>query len=224
MIALMSCNHSGKNTDSHLPPTEDKVGRAQNTIPHKIAAHLGFENWNEVSSIAFTFNVDRGESHSERSWVWHPKTDDIEYRSGDDYLKYNRAAMDSISRNTDAAFINDKFWLLAPFQLVWDKETKMDSVYKAVAPISKDSLHRLTVVYPDSGGYTPGDGYDFFYDDHYLIKEWNYRKGNSPQPTLTTTWEDYKTFDGIEISTMHRDSTGNFKLYFTNISVVLSPQ
>jgi len=36
---------------------------------------------------------------------------------------------------------------------------------------------------------------------------------------MTTTWEGYENFNGIEIAKKHKDSIGNFKLYFTNISV-----
>lgn len=58
-----------------------------------------------------------------------------------------------------------------------------------------------------------------FYDEDYKVREWNYRKSNAPEPSITTTWEDYKNYNGIEIGTMHKDATGDFKLYFTDISV-----
>lgn len=189
------------------------------TTAQKIAEASGIDQWHKVSEITFTFNVDRGANHFERSWSWKPKSNEVSLISEKDTPSYNRSQMDSLHLKTDAAFINDKYWLLAPFQLVWDKGITMTEEQNAIAPISKDTLHQLTIVYPDQGGYTPGDAYDFFYDENHKIREWNYRKSNAQTPTMSTTWEDYQSFNGIEIATTHRDSTGNFKLYFTNISV-----
>jgi hypothetical protein len=77
----------------------------------------------------------------------------------------------------------------------------------------------LTITYGSDGGYTPGDAYDLFFDSDYKIKEWVFRKGNDSVPSMINTWEDYKDFNGLKLATMHKDSTGSFKLYFTNISV-----
>ena len=77
----------------------------------------------------------------------------------------------------------------------------------------------ITITYGKEGGYTPGDAYDLYFGNDLIIKEWVFREGNDSVPNMVTTWEDYKDFNGLNIATMHRDSTGNFKLYFTNISV-----
>lgn len=137
-----------------------------------------------------------------------------------DTIFYNRSKIDSLALNADAAFINDKYWLVAPFQLIWDaNNTSITDKKDVTAPISGITMNQLTVVYSDVGGYTPGDAYDFFYDDNYKVREWNYRKSNADKPTLTTTWDDYQSFNNIEVATKHQDSTGNFTLYFTNISI-----
>lgn len=80
-------------------------------------------------------------------------------------------------------------------------------------------MQQLTISYGDEGGYTPGDAYDFFFENDFQIKEWIFRKGNDTIPYLVTTWEDYKDFNGIKIATMHQNPEGTFKLYFTNIEV-----
>lgn len=221
LFLLLGCTNGQKssqnaNSESTLAQSDSLQNKP---IGHTIANANGYENWNNISEIAFTFNVDRGANHFERSWSWKPKSNEVSLISEKDTTSYNRSQMDSLHLKTDAAFINDKYWLLAPFQLVWDKGIIMTEEQNALAPISKDTLHQLTIVYPDQGGYTPGDAYDFFYDENHKIREWNYRKSNAQTPTMSTTWEDYQSFNGIEIATTHRDSTGNFKLYFTNISV-----
>ena len=216
-FALFSCNNtknSSENKEENALVSEENL-----TTAEKIANANGFENWKDVSEIAFTFNVDRGENHFDRSWVWKPKTGDITMMSSKDTVNYNRSKMDSIIMKTDGAFINDKYWFLAPYQLVWDEGTTFSDKQNVVAPISKDTLNQLTIVYGNDGGYTPGDAYDFFYDKNYKIKEWNYRQENAEKPSMSTTWEDYENFNGLEIAQTHKDSTGGFKLYFTNISV-----
>ncbi len=216
-IALVSCNNNNKS--SKKTENDQSISEESFTTAEKIANANGYENWKDVSEIAFTFNVDRGKNHFDRSWVWKPKTGDVSMTSAKDTVNYNRSQMDSLIMKTDGAFINDKYWLLAPFQIVWDEGTTFSEKENAVAPISKDTLNQLTIVYGNDGGYTPGDAYDFFYDKNFKIKEWNYRKGNAEKPSMSTTWEDYENFNGIEIATTHKDSTGNFKLHFTNISV-----
>ena len=189
------------------------------TTAEAIAYSSGSENWSMVSEIKFTFNVDRGERHSERSWTWNPKSKDITMIKNSDTLSYNQARLDSITKKTDASFINDSFWLLAPLHLVWDTGITFSETKNVVAPLSKDTLNLLKIVYDNDGGYTPGDAYDFFYGDDFMIREWIFRQGNDSIPSMITTWEDYKDFNGLKIATMHRDSTDTFKLYFTNISV-----
>ena len=88
------------------------------SIAEKISNAYGFENWKKVSQIKFTFNVDRDSSHFERSWSWNPKTSDVTLISNNDTISYNRKLVDSLSLDTDKKFINDKYWLLVPFQLI----------------------------------------------------------------------------------------------------------
>ncbi len=216
VLLFISCQDK-KNTNSENP--SEGISEKELSTAEKIANKNGFENWKDVSEINFTFNVDRAGNHSERSWTWKPKSNDITMRNAKDTISFNRNKLDSVSLPYDAAFINDKYWLLAPYNLVWDEGTTLSEPTKVTAPISGDSLHKITITYGTEGGYTPGDAYDFFYDNDFKVKEWNFRKGNTEKPSMTTTWEDYEDFNGLHIAKMHQDSTGGFKLYFTNISV-----
>lgn len=220
-FAVVGCNNTQKSSESTSSEinTEPSDSIENMDTAHKIANANGFENWKDVQTIAFTFNVDRNGNHMARSWTWNPKTGGVRMTSKEDKLSYNRSKRDSLTMKTDAMFINDKYWMLAPFQIAWDEGTSFTEKENVIAPISKDTLKQLTVVYGNDGGYTPGDAYDLFYDENYKIREWNYRKGNSSEPSTTTTWEDYENFNGIEIAKTHKDATGNFKLYFTDISV-----
>lgn len=99
-----------------------------------------------------------------------------------DTVVYNRTSMDSLTKKTDASFINDKYWLLAPFNLVWDEGVSFSEKENVVAPVSKDTLNQLTILYGGEGGYTPGDAYDFYFGKDYIIKEWIFREANNSIP------------------------------------------
>lgn len=197
----------------------ETVGEAKEiSILEKVANAHGFENWSKVNQIEFTFNVDRDSSHFERSWIWKPKTNDITRISGKDTLSYNRKTMDSIAYKTNGGFINDRYWLLAPFNLMWDKNNfKYTHTENDTAPISKKPMNKLTVVYSNEGGYTPGDAYDFYFEDDYLIREWVFRKANQAEPSMTTTWENYVNHSGFHFAMDHKKPNENFNLFFDRI-------
>lgn len=211
VFLMISCKSDKKNGTKTV---ENELSTAE-----KIANASGFEHWKDVNELQFTFNVDKDTAHFERSWIWKPKTEDVTMISGKDTISYNRKTVDSTSMNADKNFINDKYWLLAPFQLVWDKSAQISEPNKEIAPISKKEMNKITITYPSDGGYTPGDAYDFYYDDNFMVNEWIYRKGNSKEPTMVTSWEDYSDFDGIKISKTHKKQDSDWKLFFTNIKV-----
>ncbi|XLS28327.1 hypothetical protein ACJD0Z_14105 [Flavobacteriaceae bacterium M23B6Z8] len=203
------------------PKNEKPVVTEELTISEKIAKAHGYDAWKEVAQIDFTFNVDRDSSHFERSWSWKPVTNEVVMTTTTDTISYKRSKIDSLVVNADKGFINDRYWLLAPFNLVWDTGIKETYSQSALGPISGDSLQKLTIVYTSDGGYTPGDAYDFYFGDDYRIKEWVFRKKNVPEPSLITSWEDYQDFSGLHLATVHNKNEGSWKLYFTNIKVTV---
>lgn len=219
----ISCTQSttkkeGDATSRELIPDHD--ANPVLTEAQIIAAKNGLGEWEKVSQIDFTFNVDRGgNTVAQRSWSWKPKTGDVTMTSGENTASYNRNKIDSTSIQADQGFINDKFWLLAPYQLVWDEGTKITTQDTATAPMSQRKTKKLTIIYGDEGGYTPGDAYDFYYDEDYIIDEWVFRKGNSDTASMTTTFEAYQDHAGLNIATSHKGMGSDFRLYFTNIKV-----
>jgi hypothetical protein len=208
-LVLSSCRET---------PKEVAVSKEQQII-EKIAEAHGFDNWKNVKTIHFTFNVDRDTVHFERSWIWHTATQEVSRITAQDTVTFNRSAVSDSLKPADSGFINDKFWLLFPYQLKWDKDLALSYTDTATAPISGKQLHKLTVVYPNQGGYTPGDAYDAYFGDDYLLQEWVYRKENQAEASLSTTWESYSDYKGLKIATTHKRADGNFTLYFTGISL-----
>ena len=73
--------------------------------------------------------------------------------------------------------------------------------------------------YANEGGYTPGDAYDFYFKDDYIVQEWAYRKSNQEEPNLVSTWEDYVNVEGLQLAKQHNRPDGGMSLYFTGLSV-----
>jgi hypothetical protein len=191
------------------------------TIAEKIANAHGFQQWNNVTSFEFTFGGKIEDQNSGRSWIWNPKTNDIKLVSNGETTEYNRNAMDSVALKADRAFINDKFWALIPFQLVWDKGLTISEPVSANSPVKQEALFKITITYSNEGGYTPGDAYDIYYDTHFMIREWTYRKGNASEPTLSNSFENYQDFNGLKIALEHKKSEGDWNLLIRNIKVEL---
>ena len=215
LILVSSCKSDNK--EEIAVETKKEISLAE-----KIANAHGFENWKNVSKVSFTFQVDKDTIKGKgRTWTWFPKEDKVLLRDNDTTYNYIRSQVDSTTIAKDKAFINDKFWLLIPFQLAWDTSADITESKKAEAPISKEELNMITLTYSNEGGYTPGDAYDIYYNDNYIIKEWTYRKGNSEAPSLSTTFENIKDFNGIKIATDHKQEGGNWNLNFTDVSITL---
>jgi hypothetical protein len=220
LSSLSSCkDYSSDNSPEQADSTEKREETRVLSTADSIALAHGYDQWNNVQELRFTWNIDRADTHFERSFVWKPKTSDVSMIAGEDTITYNRNKVDSLSMNADRAFINDAYWLLAPFNIAWDEGVSFQGPVLAVAPISGENLNKLTVTYTGDGGYTPGDAYDLYYGEDYLLKEWVYRRGNQADPTMATTWEEYTDVGGLRLATMHQDSTGGFKLYFTGLEV-----
>lgn len=214
LLLATSCKSDKKQPETETPPVEEI------TVLEKIANAHGYENWKDVSSIKFTFNVDREDEHFERTWLWETASNNVTMMTRQDTITYNRKEVDSTMAGTDGGFVNDKYWLLAPYQLVWDQKSfDYDLKENVEAPIAKTAMHKLTIVYDNEGGYTPGDAYDFYFGDDHIVKEWAYRKENQAEPNMVTTWEDYKELKGLKIGTVHKRPDTDFSLYFTGIAV-----
>ncbi|MBZ9728865.1 hypothetical protein LB467_04135 [Salegentibacter sp. JZCK2] len=211
--ALISC----KNNETEVGKEVDN--EADKSIQQQIAEAHGLNNFEEVEEIQFTFNVRVEDSiRTSRAWTWKPQTDEIRLTEGDISRTYTKT--DSITedhKDIDQKFINDSYWLLFPYQMVWS-DAEISEEKTGTAPISKQEMNYLEVAYKDKGGYTPGDTYVVYYEDDLLLKEWIYKSadGNREMPT---TWEDFEDFQGLKIAKSHKSPDGSFELFFSDIEV-----
>ncbi len=201
------------------------------TIGEKIAQAYGVSGFGEIEELKFTFNIKWGEISASRSWVWLPKEDKVTYlgdgKPDSKAITYNRKDLsDSGSeslREIDAHFINDQYWLLFPFHLAWDSGMKVELAGEKVKfPMGGGMGRMVSVIYPPTGGYTPGDRYDLFLDDNNMIAEWIFRRGGAEKPTVIATWEDNRHMGPIIMSLNHVGADKNFHVWFTDVEMKLS--
>ena len=188
-------------------------------ITEKIAYANGLKEFEDLEELNYTFNVKRGDSLvTTRSWSWKPQLDSVTFIQGEDSTSYNTKQDSEKYPEIDPKFINDQYWLLFPYHLVWD-EMDFEHIPKAEAPISGDELQKLVVSYPDDVGYTPGDVYELYFDDDFVIREWIYIPDGDTTKASPFTWEDYEDLKGLRLATRHRNKDGSFELFFSDISV-----
>jgi hypothetical protein len=160
----------------------------------------------KMSTLRFTFNVRLPDKIVSRNWIWNIKEKVV-------YLDGTRVEPD------DKRFINDKYWLLFPLMAHYDRmHTRVSINPQSQSPISNQACIEITVEYIDGGGYTPNDVYKLYCKDDMRIFEWAYYKAGREPPARVTQWTSYTDFNGIFLS-MTRPSTGDFKVWFTGVSI-----
>lgn len=215
LIVLSACKQTEDKKDIEQEPVKEL------TTAQKIANAHGYENWSKVKTIEFTFGGTIEDFTSGRSWFWNPKTNDIKLTRNGETTEYNRNSMDTMAIKTDRGFINDKFWALIPFQLVWDEGTTFSDTTIEKSPVNQQDLNKITITYSSEGGYTPGDAYDIYFDDNHIIREWSYRQGNAPEPSLSNTFENYSDYNGIKVAQDHKFAGSDRNLLVRNVQVTL---
>lgn len=193
------------------------------TLPIQVAKAYGFDNFDQVNSIAYTWNLQRDSVNViVRDWKWNIKDRTVYYSGPDTTYTYSLDA-DSLPK-ADGGFINDKYWLMMPFHLAWDTGYTFETLENVPAPISGANSTKLTILY-NSGepkapglGYTPGDAYDLYLDENKMITEWVFRRGNGVDGR-PTTWDNVQDFGPIKFATDHSNDKGQRFIWFTNIKV-----
>ena len=214
LIGIISCKNN-------TIDTRDISKTNHNTLPENVALHYGFTNFEKVKTIAFTFNVQKTDKHIIRNWKWNPTTNYVSFFSEEKEINFVHNACESKKEiELDKMFVNDSYWLLFPYHLIWDKQNYSYTVTENIlSPLYKNKCTKLTITYLKGDGYTPNDIYELFLNENFEITEWIYRKNASITPTKTTTWEKTIAIDGVKISTYHSGEKGKFKVWFTSINI-----
>lgn len=219
-LLIIGCKNDAKDESANQDQAATSAASsADESITKQIAMANGYENFKDVKQLNFTFNVKVNDTvRSQRAWKWYPQEERVELIEKEQTSTYvNDGDLTDEEKAIDQKFINDSYWLLFPYQLEWSEYT-VEHSQNAEAPISKDTMEQVSIIYATEGGYTPGDTYHLFLNDDKIIQEWTYV--SSTGRTMATTWEDYEEIQGLNLAKMHKSEDGSFQLYFTDLEVI----
>ncbi len=203
-------------------------------IADEIAKAYGLDSWGQIEAIRYTWNAQFPGVNVSRSWVWEPKTGKVSYEGKDKDGKpvkatYVRSQLDSQPANVkdeiDPNFMNDQYWLIFPFHVVWDTSATVEDKGMQKLPLGKGSADRVIVKYPSDVGYTPGDTWELFVGSDKRVEEFIYRRAGPKKPSVViTTWSGYKKAGSLVISTEHRGTADGkpLHLFFSDVAVKLT--
>jgi hypothetical protein len=202
-------------------------------IVEKLAKTYGLESFGQVEAISYTFNAQFPGVNVSRSWTWEPKTGRVTYEAKDKSGKpvkvtYLRSQLSSqsadVKEEIDPDFINDQYWLLFPFHIVWDTGATVEGAGMQKLPLGKGSAEKVVVKYHSNSGYTPGDTWEPYIGTDGRIQEFVYHRGGSVKPSVViATWADYKKAGPLLLSLDHRGTADGKPLhvFFSNVAVKL---
>jgi hypothetical protein len=218
---------------SVLPLILTATSRAQQRPPiaEQIAKTYGLDSFGQIEGIRYTFNLEFPGVTLSHTWEWNPKTGTVSYEGKDKEGKpmkvtYQRSQLssqsDAIKSEIDPAFMNDQYWLVFPFHVVWDRSATVTDEGMHKLPLGNASAERVVVKYPMEGGYTPGDTWELYVGVDKRVQEFIYRRGGTKKPSVViATWADYKKAGPLLISTDHRGTADGkpLRVSFSDVSV-----
>jgi hypothetical protein len=203
-------------------------------IAEQVAKAYGLDSFGQIETIRYTWNAELGDLKLSHKWEWSPKTDTVSYDGNDKEGKpvkatYQRSQLgsqsDAIKNVIDPAFVNDQYWFILPFHVVWDGATATDEGMQKL-PTGDASAQRIVMKYPSEGGYQPGDTWDLYVGADKRIEEIVYHRGapNPPPKLVIATYADYKKAGPLLISTDHRGTLDGkpMRISISDVSVKLT--
>jgi len=209
-------------------------------VAHELVAALGGETaWQKARQLRFDFVVERGGTRAaEIHHLWDRYTGDYRLlgtdKSGAPYAVYfnvntrdgnafvNGRAVEGAEKKklletAYGRFINDTYWLLAPWK-VFDPGVHRDYDGEKTGPEGAlCDVIRLTF---DNVGLTPKDVYWLWVTrDGRRMVQWQYVLGGAQEEPTTAVWKEWKTFGGVSLS-LEKDFVGKpLRIRFDNVAV-----
>ncbi|HKF44313.1 MAG TPA: hypothetical protein VKG01_14520 [Thermoanaerobaculia bacterium] len=214
-------------------PKADKVGKEM------IAALGGEQAWEKAREFKFDFVVENeGKVAGKRSHTWDRYTGDYKMtgtdQSGAPYTvlfnvntKQGKAWVngrpvegeeaDKLVKGSYARFINDTYWLLAPWK-VFDPGVNL--AYEGEKPCPGGGTCDVLKLSFENVGLTPKDVYWMYVtrDGHNMV-QWQYVLKGADEPPTTVQWKNWQKVGGIMIA-MEKPMEGKpTVIRFENVSV-----
>ncbi len=145
-------------------------------------------------------------------------------RQGEFFVNGTRAEGDVKAKGLENAygrFINDTYWLLAPWK-VFDPGVNLQYVGEVKTAAGQDCDEiRLSF---EGVGLTPRDVYWMDIDrSTHLLDQWKYVLNGSNDPPTVVAWKDWRRFGPIELSTSKPLAAKPVEIRFENVAVSETP-
>lgn len=208
--------------------------QTQPAIAKQIAKTYGLDSFGQIEALRYTWNLEAPGLNLSRSWVWHPKTDEVSYEGKDKSgnavkVTYLRSEVDSQPANVrekiDPAFVNDQYTLLFPLHVYWDSWADLHDAGIQKLPQGEGSARQVVVKYPSEGGYTPGDTWELYIGSDKRVQQFAYHRGGAGNPKLILlALEGYKKAGPLLVSTnLHGLADGNpARVSYSDVAVKLA--
>ncbi|MGB8113653.1 MAG: hypothetical protein WCF22_07755 [Candidatus Sulfotelmatobacter sp.] len=207
-------------------------GQTRPPIAEAIAKACGVDSWDQVEVIRYTWNAQFPGVNVAHAWVWEPKTGQVTYEGKDKSGKpvkvtYNSNQLnsqpDDVKNEIEPSFINDQYWLIFPFHVVWDTSATVTDDGTHKLPLGQGPATLVTVKYPaEAGGFTPGDTWQLYVGKNNLPEQFVYHRGGPRKPSIViATWAGYKKAGPVLISTEHRGTADGkpLHIFITGLAV-----
>jgi hypothetical protein len=142
----------------------------------------------QESNLGFNTNLPALKLTLAHTWEWEPKTGKVTFEGKDKDGKpvkvtYLRSQLNSQPANVkdeiDPAFMNDQYWLVFPFHVMWDTSADVQDKGKQKLPLGKGTADQIIVTYSSDVGYTPGDTWELFLDSGNRVRGIGLQEGRS---------------------------------------------
>jgi hypothetical protein len=209
-------------------------------LGHELIAALGGQgSWEKARQFQFDFVVEReGKAIARFSHAWDRYTGDyrltgtdktgapfavyfnVNTRKGEVFVNGKSVEGEQAAaqlQNAYERFINDTYWLLAPWKVF---DPGVNRTYDGEKPCPDGGACDVLKLSFENVGLTPKDVYWLWITrDGRRMVQWQYvLNGASDEPT-TAAWKDWRTFGGILLSIDKPISGKPVAIRFENVSV-----
>lgn len=166
-------------------------GQDAEALADEMLKALNKQGYDTIAMINFTYPGGH-------SYVWDKANNQVtvSWDNNEIFLNLNEPPEEysTIQYEAYEYFLNDSFWLIAPFKV------RDDGVMRSTVQV--DGGRGLLVTYT-SGGVTPGDSYLWIIDEDGFPKAWKLWTSNVPLGGLKIGWGGWVQKNGVWFSLFH---------------------
>jgi hypothetical protein len=203
-----------------LLQTTQPASTDADALARKVADASGAQHWPNVKRIQFTFNVESDGNRVaavKHDWDVAAGKDTVTWKGQTVTVDLANPGEDEQQKQAFGRWTNDAYWLLMPLKLFDGGVTRTIQPDQEVDGKMYNVL-RLSFA---GVGLTPGDQYDLLIDpDTHHVRFWDYMP--APDKKSRFTWDDYKSFGPLTLSTEHKTADGKRRIFFTDVNVAAS--